>query len=136
MRGLVGLVVLGLVALVTGCSAAPPPPPLAIAQNPDESPIVRDPEPSANEDVPRSIRRLVSEERVKLQDCVRLTQILGDSSGRERARTAAFQLSRELEAIDSALDSADSDRLDLLVDRIHRLSTRVSLLHDALEAAL
>jgi len=133
--GFVGL--LALTGLVGGCASEPlRPPPAPIATSPEDFPIVREADPRVENDVPRSIRRIVAEERVKLADVIRLTSIVDDASGRSRARSAAFELHAELRDIESALDTADSDRLDDLVERLHRLSTRVSLLHDALEAAL
>jgi hypothetical protein len=87
------------------------------------------------EEVPRSIRRAVSEQRLRVEDCVRLSAIVGDARVRQRARASAFALSSELAAIESSLDGADSDRLDTLVARLQRLSSEVDTLHERLEAA-
>jgi hypothetical protein len=139
MRGLVVSVSVVVLGLLAGCSSPPRPSVAPIAASPDDdgSPVVVDErEPRNLEEVPKSIRRLVAEERVKVNDCVRLSAIVGDDRGRVRARNEAFGALNELQTIETSLEGADSDRLDDLVVRLRRLSTRVSLLHDALEASL
>jgi hypothetical protein len=91
--------------------------------------------PVASEEVPRSIRRVVTEQRLRVQDCVRLSAIVGDARGRQRARANAFALSSELREIEASLDGADSAGLDALVARLERLSSEIDAQHERLEAA-
>jgi hypothetical protein len=139
-----GIVMMTLV----GCSSAPRTPPLAPDPVPEQGPIVQgepvdvvepvEIEPlGGNEDVPRSIRRLVSEQRTEVQSIRLLAGDLRDRRGRARALQEASDLADELSAIESAVVSAgtDSVRLDDVVTRLHLLETKTSLIHDALRQA-
>jgi hypothetical protein len=143
MRGIVGLVGAFVMMGLVGCSSAPPTPPLMPDPIPEQGPIVQaPPDPPAdplagNEDVPRSIRRLVSEQRDEVTSIRVLAGDLRDRRGRARALQEASDLADELSAIESAVVSAgaDSVRLDELVTRLHLLETKTSLIHDALRQA-
>ena len=130
-----GIVMMALV----GCSSAPRTPPLAPDPLPEQGPIEPvEVEPlGGNEDVPRSIRRLVSEQRTEVQSIRLLAGDLRDRRGRARALQEATDLADELSAIESAVVSAgtDSVRLDDVVTRLHLLETKTSLIHDALRQA-
>ena len=146
MRGIVGM--FGAIVMMSaafGC-AAPRTPPLSPDPVPEQGPIVQappdPPEPAAdplagNEDVPRSIRRLVSEQRDEVTSIRVLAGDLRDRRGRTRAMQEATDLADELSAIESAIVSAgtDSVRLDDVVTRLHLFETKTSLIHDALRQA-
>lgn len=142
MRGILG--VFGAIVMTTlvGC-AAPRTPPLVPDPVPEQGPIVQaPPDPPAdplggNEDVPRSIRRLITEQRDEVTSIRVLAGDLRDRRGRARALQEAADLADELSAIESAIVSAgtDSVRLDDVVTRLHLLETKTSLIHDALRQA-
>ena len=145
MRGIVGF--LGAIVMMgaVGCSASRPPP-LTPDTTPEQGPILQTPpEPpgppadplAGSEDVPRSIRRLVSEQRDEVTSIRVLAGDLRDRRGRARALQEASDLADELSAIESAIGSAgtDSVRLDDVVTRLHLLETKTSLIHDALRQA-
>lgn len=143
MRGLIGMFGAIVMMGVVGCSSAPPPTPVMPDPPEPQGPIVQTPpaEPAdalgGNEDVPRSIRRLVSEQRDEVQSIRLLAADLRDRRGRARALQEASDLAEELSAIESAVLSAgtDSERLDEVVARLHRLETKTALIHDALRQA-
>lgn len=132
-----------VITAVVGCSSAPPPAPLLPEPPTREGPIVQTPpaEPedplAANEDVPRSIRRLVAEQRDEVKSIRLLAADVRDRRGRARALQEAADLADELSAIESAISSAgtDSVRLDDVVMRLHLLETKTALVHDALRQA-
>lgn len=145
MGRIVGL--LGVIVMmgVVGCANRPPP--LSPDPTPDpQGPIVQTPpaEPvdplaliGGNEELPRSIRRLVTEQRDEVQSIRLLAGDLRDRRGRARALQEAADLADELSAIESAIVSAgtDSERLDQVVTRLHLLETKTALIHDALRQA-
>lgn len=143
MRAIVGL--LGVIVMmgVVGCATVNTPPPLPPDPPDPQGPILQTPpaEPAdplgGNEDVPRSIRRLVSEQRDEVQSIRLLAADLRDRRGRARALSEAADIAEELSAIESAIRVAgtDSERLDEVVVRLHRLETKTSLIHDALRQA-
>jgi hypothetical protein len=144
MRALLGLFGAIVMMSVIGCSGSRPPPLAPEPPDPElQGPIVQTPpsEPTdplaGNEDVPRSIRRLVSEQREEVQSIRLLAADLRDRRGRARALQEASDLAEELFAIESAILSAgtESERLDEVVTRLHRLETKTSLIHDALRQA-
>lgn len=146
MRGFVGLIGMVVMMGVAGCSSAPTPLPLAPEPPDPQGPIVPAspvepapaPDPLAgNEDVPRSIRRLVSEQRDEVQSIRLLASDLRDRRGRARAIQEVADLAEELSAIESAIVSAgtNSVRLDEVVTRLHQLETKTALIHDALRQA-
>lgn len=109
-----------------------------IVQLPPPEPPAEPADPLAgNEDVPRSIRRLVSEQRDEVQSIRLLAGDLRDRRGRSRAIQEASDLATELSAIESAIVAAgtESARLDEVVTRLHLLETRTALMHDALRQA-
>jgi hypothetical protein len=142
MGRLVGLSGVLVMMAMVGCSSAPTPPPLAPEPEP-QGPIVQTPPPepadplAGNEDVPRSIRRLVSEQRDEVQSIRLLAADLRDRRGRARALQEAADIADELSNIESAIVSAgtDSVRLDEVVTRLHLLETKTALMHDALRQA-
>ena len=138
MRRSLVLVVLASFAFVAGCSSAPPPPPI-LPDDPPRPPsetavVVDDARPDP---IPRSIRRLVSEERGAIDDIHALLPRVGDARGRARAADEADRLARELAEVEAAIDATngDSARLDESVDALRRLATRIALLHDVLRTA-
>jgi predicted small lipoprotein YifL len=142
MRAFVVSLVLASAGLLAGCgSSAPAPvPPSPIAAEPD-GPITIEREPDERRDeVPRSVRRLVAEQRVRLDECSSLAEVVGDRLGRARARSETSALVERLATIERALrewkdGNGDSDRLDGIVDELRRNATRVALLHEALRSA-
>lgn len=146
MRRIIKLFGLVVMMGVVACSSASPPPPLAPEPPDTQGPILQTPPPApaepadplaGNEDVPRSIRRLVSEQRDEVQSIRLLAGDLRDRRGGSRAFQEASDLAAELSAIESAILSAgpDSVRLDEVVTRLHLLETRTALMHDALRQA-
>lgn len=143
MRGIVGLVGVIVMMSVVGCSSAPPPAPIAPEPPDTQGPILQTPpaEPAdpllGNGDVPRSIRRLFSEQRDEVQSIRLLAGDLRDRRGRARALQEAADLAEELAAIQAEILSAgtNSVRLDEVVTRLHRLETKTALIHDALRQA-
>lgn len=142
MRALGGSFVVGLMMMVlAGCSGAPNTPPLAPDPPEPQGPIViAPPEPNileGNEDVPRSIRRLVAEQRDEVQSIRALAAELRDRRGRARALAEADDCAQELQSIEADVlaTMADSERLDAVVIRLHRLETKTGLIHDALRQA-
>lgn len=143
MRAIVGLFGVIVMMSVVGCSSAPPPAPLAPEPPDTQGPILQTPpaEPAdplaGNEDVPRSIRRLVSEQRDEVQSIRVLAGDIRDRRGRARAMQEAVDLAEELSEIEAAILSAgtDSVRLDEVVTRLHQLETKTALIHDALRQA-
>jgi hypothetical protein len=143
MRGIVGLIGAIVMMALVGCSSAPPTPPLAPEPPEPQGPILQTPPPEpadplgGNEDVPRSIRRLVAEQRDEVRSIRLLAGDLRDRRGRARALQEAVELADELSTIESAIVSAgtDSVRLDDVVTRLHLLETKTALIHDALRQA-
>ncbi len=130
--------VLAVLSLVTGCASAPSPPPLVPDPAPPPGPIAVTDEPPAlpgSDDLPRSIRRLVGEQRDEVQSIARLAAELRDRHGRARALLEADALSQELAQIEAALGATDSEALDRIVVRLHQLATKTALIHDALQQA-
>jgi hypothetical protein len=131
MRVLYLLVVL---AFFPGCSP-PDRPPLAPDPVDDAQPVLLDdgrPDP-----IPRSIRRLLSEQRETMADIESLVPVIGDSRGRARAAALADQLAAELSRISSRIEATngESDRLDETFEDLRRLSQRISLFHESLRTA-
>lgn len=95
------------------------------------------PGPIGNEDVPRSIRRLVAEQRDEVRALRLLAADLRDRRGRARAMQEAEDAAEELSAIEAAISSAgtESEALDAIVTRLHRLETKTGFMHDALRQA-
>ncbi len=91
--------------------------------------------------VPLSIKRLVSEEQSEIQDVAVLAAPVGDARGRARAQAEVTTLANELREIEASLQSvspspaSNSEHLDAIVVKLHRLATRISLLHEALIVA-
>lgn len=143
MRRFVGLLGVFVMMGVFGCSSAPPPAPITPEPPDPQGPIVQAPpaEPAdplaGNEDVPRSIRRLVAEQRDEVQSIRLLAADLRDRRGRARALQEAADIADELSNIEAAIGSAGSDsvRLDEVVTRLHSLETRTASMHDALRQA-
>jgi hypothetical protein len=147
MRSVIATAVIVMTTVMMGCSSAPRTPPVAPDPPDLQNPIapVPPPDPSpigigsldGNEDVPRSIRRLVSEQRDEVQSIRLLAGDLHDRRGRARALQEAQDLAAELSEIESAVVSAgtDSERLDDIVRRLHLLETKTGLIHDALRQA-
>ena len=88
--------------------------------------------------VPLSIKRLVSEQRVEIDDIRALVTPIEDVRGRARATRDLDGLAAELGEVESDLKAAtaDSERYDALVVKLQKLSTRTSLMHEALRGAL
>ncbi len=147
MRGLLGVIGATMIMVLAGCSSAPRTPPLAPDPPEPQNPILQTPPPDpspiglgsvgGNEDVPRSIRRLVNEQRDEVQSIRSLAADLRDRRGRARALQEAQDLADELSTIESAISSAgtDSEQLDSVVTRLHLLETKTALIHDALRQA-
>lgn len=128
--------VAGAVTLGGCASSSFPPPEPPVAPDPPPSPVVREADDHADE-LPRSVRRLVAEQRARLDDCASLVQNLDDPLGRARARGEIDAVAGALADVERRLDAwrGDSDDLDALVDELRRNETRVSLLRDALRGA-
>lgn len=111
-----------------------PPDPVAL-----EQPIVPDVSPVVPEDhIPKSIRRLVVEQREEVQSISLLAAQLPDRSGRARAMREIGQLAVELSTIEQTIAETaqdDSDSLDDIAVRLNRLATKTSLIHDTLRPA-
>lgn len=149
MRGYIGVIGATMIMVLAGCSSAPRTPPLTPDTDPTPSPILQTPPPTpdpspiglgspdGNEDTPRSIRRLVNEQRDEVQSIRVLAADLRDRRGRARALQEAQDLADELSTIESAIVSAgtDSERLDDVVTKLHLLETKTALIHDALRQA-
>jgi len=88
--------------------------------------------------VPLSIKRLVSEQRVELDDIRALVAPLTDPRGRARATGDLDAMTSELGEIERDLKTAgaDSERFDATVVNLQRLATRTSLMHEALRGAV
>ena len=144
----VSFVPLLLAALLggAGCSSSPRPPPLAPEpEAPAANPVLVEDlgeAPAAdlpgNPAVPRSIRRLILEQREEVARISALAERLADRSGRARAMREAAELSRELSLVESVLATSpdsDSEAFDDAVLRLQRLATKTALIHDALRTA-
>lgn len=130
-----------LVSHLAGCASSPPPAPLA--PDPPEPAIEGDGPivPSADElpgdaDLPRSIRRLVAEQQEEVRSIAALADELRDRHGRARALEEARALRDELSDIEASLGASDSEALDAVVVRLHRLATRTALVREALQQAV
>lgn len=123
-----------LSTLLGACSASLPPPELP--PDPPPSPVVREADERADE-IPRSVRRLVAEQRTRLDDCASLVRNLADPHGRARAESETESLAAALGDIERRLDAwnRDSDELDAVVLELRRNDTRVTLLREALRGA-
>jgi hypothetical protein len=127
------LVIVVAVALFAGCSSQPPPiTPDAIDE---QGPILLDdgrPDP-----IPRSIRRLLAEERTKMEDIHSLVAVVGDSRGRARAAAQADVLAEELARIQARIEATngESDRLDETFESLRNLSSRIAVFHESLRLA-
>lgn len=130
-----------VLSLVAGCASAKPPSPIApeppspVAITGDGPIVPAEDELPGGEDLPRSIRRLVVEQRDEVRSITELAAELRDRHGRERALREADALSQELTDIEAALGATDSASLDRIVVRLHRLATKTALIHDALQQA-
>jgi len=88
--------------------------------------------------VPLSIKRLLSEQRTEIADIRALVEPIADVRGRARATGDVDVLASELAEIQSGLrvTEADSERFDATVVKLQLLSTRTSLMHEALRGAV
>ena len=148
------LVLPAVLFVLAGCghAASPARPPSASAATSPTRPLapttfVLPPPVTAHHDiamahvhdqVPLSIRRILSEQHSEIHDVLALTGPIGDPRGRARATTEATALASELGEIETALaaEGADSDRYDDTVVRLKVLASRVELLHEALRGAV
>src|SRR6185369_16532613 len=113
-------------AFFAGCSP-PQTPPLAPDPVDDSQPVLLDdgrPDP-----IPRSIRRIISEDHEAMADIRSLLPIIGDPRGRARATQAADDAAAELARIEARIDATngDSDSLDSTFDELRRVSSRIDL---------
>lgn len=125
------------VAPVTGSAVAVAP--AAAVPSPFAQPVARAVDPADR--VPLSIKRLVSEEQSEIKDVAVLAGPVGDARGRARAQAEVTTLANELRELEASLraptptPSPNSEHLDAIVVKLHRLATRISLLHEALIVA-
>lgn len=133
------LILTAAVVLLAGCGAATPP---ALAPDPTElppaTPLLLTREPGERLDqIPRSVRRLLAEEKQDLAECEGLVGGIGDSLGRRRAGAETASVAQELARLESAIDTwnGDSDRLDGIVQELQLSATRVGLLREKLRTA-
>jgi len=131
MRALYSFVAL---AFFAGCSPADRPP---LTPDPQEEsgPVLLDdgrPDP-----IPRSIRRIISEDHEAMADIRSLLPLIGDARGRARATQAADGLAAELANIEARIDATngESDGLDLTFDDLRRVTSKIDLLHQTLRSA-
>lgn len=101
-----------------------PPPPVLIGDR-----------QTSTDSIPHVIRRLLGEERDLVARVRRLSDELADPMGRARASAELDAIAGELERIETALDEADSDRLDAAAQKLAELETRGSLVYEALRTA-
>jgi hypothetical protein len=133
-----------VLVLLAGCSSprpAPREPSGAAAIAPSEFaslPIASEAAIARERDqLPLSIKRLVSEQQSEMKDVIGLAGPVGDERGRARAAREVSVLADELRSIEAGLrtGSVDSNRLDEIVVKLQLLQTRIALLHDALRVA-
>lgn len=131
------LILIAFGVLLAGCGAATPPP--ISPDLPDPSaPLLLTREPGERPDqIPRSVRRLLAEEKQDLAECEGLASVLGDNLGRRRATAETASVAQELARLESAIDTwnGDSDRLDNIVQELQLSATRVGLLREKLRTA-
>ncbi len=132
----------GLVLVLTltaGCAArtaAPTPAKTASSVVLEEIPASSETPPEGRAPgIPVSIRRIVAEQKSELSDMSVLAKVVGDAPGRARAQAEVATLTSEFDSIELHLDSADSDRLDETVHKLHVLESKITLLHEALRSA-
>jgi len=138
-----GLAVPSVLLLVTACSCARAPGRPALASTmieepgPPAGPLVQTEVPLPDV-VPLSIKRLLSEQRTEIADIRALVEPIADVRGRARATGDVDVLASELAEIQSGLrvTEADSERFDATVVKLQLLSTRTSLMHEALRGAV
>lgn len=123
-----------VLAFFAGCSS-PPRPPIAPDPGDDSGPVLLDdgrPDP-----IPRSIRRIISEDHEAMADIRSLLPVIGDARGRARATQAADVLAADLARIEERIDATngESERLDETFEELRRVSTRIGLLHESLRGA-
>ena len=137
-----GLAVPSVLLLVTACSCARAPGRPALASTIVEGPAAAGPLVQAEvplpDVVPLSIKRLLSEQRTEIADIRALVEPIADVRGRARATGDVDALASELADIQSGLrvTEADSERFDATVVKLQLLSTRTSLMHEALRGAV
>jgi hypothetical protein len=131
MRVIHSLVVL---AFLAGCSP-PDRPPLAPDPIDDSQPVLL--EDGRPDPIPRSIRRLLSEQRETMADIESLVPVIGDARGRARAAAIADLLAGELARVAARIEATngESDRLDETFEDLRRLSQRISTFHESLRGA-
>jgi len=127
----------GLTVFLLGCPSNPPP---LVPEPPPAPPVVVEEEQPVvpEEHIPKSIRRLVVEQREEVQSLSLLAAQLPDRSGRARAIREIGELATELSSIESTIARAgqdDSESLDDIALRLNRLATKTSLIHDTLRPA-
>lgn len=132
------LILLAAFVLLSGCGAATPPPIAPDPEPPAATPLLLTREPGERPDqIPRSVRRLLAEEKQDLAECEGLVGGLGDNLGRRRAGAETASVAQELARLESAIDTwnGDSDRLDSIVQELQLSATRVGLLREKLRTA-
>lgn len=152
-RVVTALVLAGMSSLLAACSSprrparavsasdakpapiAATPAAAALPPSPWSAPVVRRGDPA--DPIPLSIKRLVSEEQGEIHDVVALAGPVGDARGRARAQAEVTTLANDLREIEASLRASppDSAHLDAVVVKLHRLATRIALLHEALVVA-
>jgi len=124
------------IAASAACYEAPPP----VMPDPlTESAVVLLPKnsdaPSASDQTPRVVRRLVAEAKEQVAKNRQMVAELPDARGRARANQEASAIEAELDELSTRINDASSDNLDDVMSKLHLLDTRIDILHDRLRAA-
>ena len=124
--------IIALTLLLAGCASTTSPSVLTVFP-PD--PIAQTEPPESPTTGPHVVRRLLAEAHALVERDQTLARELPDPRGNARARAEADDLASELGRVEAPYPTEDSATLDAVVEGLARVTSRATLLHEALRTA-